>query len=241
MSTLNSDFVVNATPLEKETILKLIKSLLLPEQSYGEDRPSEDEDFSTFRTEVVFGLKTMDSLLQNYHSKPENRGDTSDILVRKSVLNLLQFCSHFEKLIVCPFSQVWSLLLLGEHSSPSPWTTNESLEISASCLQALCSLHGCSTISQLVLKCSPNSNASYFKKALLLLRPKLMQDSWRKSPGAVLTYQWLLSQVRSPHLSEYVDLVSPTALIIIDDHDVDRRLTGIHCLSHIIDNVVCIG
>lgn len=139
---------------------------------------------------------------------------------------------------MCCLSQVWSLLLFGEHSSPSPWTTEESLEISASCLQALCLLHGCSTISQLVLACPLNSNVSYFKKALLSLRPKLMQNSWRKSPGAVLTYQWLLSQVCSPDLSKYLDLVSPTALIIIDDHDNDRRLTGIHCLSHIIDNVV---
>lgn len=91
MSNLNSDFVVNATPIGQETIIKLIKSLLLPEQSYGEDRPSEDADFTTFRAEVVFGLKAIDSFLQKCLSTPENHGDTSDMLVRKSVLHLLQF------------------------------------------------------------------------------------------------------------------------------------------------------
>lgn len=44
---------------------KVIKSCLLPEQSYGSDRPAEEADFEQFQNEIVFGL----SVLHNFISK----------------------------------------------------------------------------------------------------------------------------------------------------------------------------
>lgn len=137
--------------------------------------------------------------------------------------------------------QVWTLILCGEHVSTDLWITEETRNLSALCVETLCSFYSCGKVSQLLLGHSPRKISPCFKQALLILRPKLLRDTWQKHPGAVASYKWLLFQIHSPHLSEYVDVVSPTALIILDAHDVERRLMGLHCISHIIDNVVSVN
>lgn len=193
------------------SLCKVIKASLLPEQPYGEDRPAEKSDFESFREKVVIRLRSVWNFVSQFVSLAPRRSFDRDFLV-------------------------WTLILCGEHHSADYWTTDESCKLAALCVQALCTFHDCSSISQLLLGRSQDLSPS-FKQALVILRPKLLQSTWRKHPGAIASYKWLLTQLCSPNLSEYLDIVSPTALIIIDDHDVNRRLLGLQCLSHIINNV----
>lgn len=209
---ISVDFAEDISSVEWESFLKTIQSLLLPEQVYGEDRPSTEDDFTNFKKDVEFGLHSVFKFIQQF----------------SSTANKNQPFPHD--------SLVWTVILCSEHSAPNPWTTEETRILACACIKTLCVVQGCSSTSQL-LQQSVKTSGSIFKQALLLLRPKLLKSSWRKYPGAVSGYKWLLLQVPSPHLAEYLDLVSPTALIIIDDHDTERRLTGLHCLSHIINHV----
>ena len=110
--------------------------------------------------------------------------------------------------------------------------------MSAACVKAWCTIYNCSSLSDVLLGLSPRLSSPCFKSIFLLLRPKLLNETWRRYPGAVLAYKWIMCQVHSPNLSQYLNIISPTALIILDDHVLERRLTGLQCLSHIIDNVV---
>ncbi|KAK3913400.1 TELO2-interacting protein 2 [Frankliniella fusca] len=194
------------------SFIKVVSALLLPEQIYGEDRPSEDKDFAAFREKVLFGLESVLNFLNKYATSSPPASFPREAMIS-------------------------ALILCGEHSTPELWTSEDTRRVLASCLKQLCSIFGCKSPSELLLGHSRYTNGPCFKQALLLLRPKLLRNTWRKHPGAVASYKWLLCQVHAPNLSEYLDVVSPTALLILDDHDVGRRLIGLECLSHIIGNV----
>ncbi|XP_026282529.1 TELO2-interacting protein 2-like [Frankliniella occidentalis] len=220
LSNISSDTnILNAFSFEEyispsvwASFIKVVNASLLPEQTYGEDRPSEDNDFVCFREKVLHGLEALSNFMNKYATSTVPQSFSRDAMVGL-------------------------LILYAEHSSPEIWTSNDSRNILASCSRVLCSIFGCTSPSELLLGQCQNTNGPCFKQALLLLRPKLLRNSWRKHPGAVASYKWLLFQVYAPNLSEYLDVVSPTALIILDDHDIERRLIGLDCVSHIIGNV----
>lgn len=136
------------------------------------------------------------------------------------------------------FFQLWSIILCGEHSSSYFWTSEDTRYLSTTCVKAWCSIYSCTSLSDILLGRSPKASSPSFKSILLQLRPKLLHETWRRYPGAVSAYKWIVCQVHSPNLSEYVGIISPTSLLILDDHIRERRLIGLQCLSHIIDNVV---
>lgn len=87
----------------------------------------------------------------------------------------------------------------------------------------------------------PKGNGqTVFKDILLHLRPKLLSSSWKCYPAAVACYKWALHLVSQPDLSPYLHLILPTALILVDDFVNENRIIGVHCLQHIIHNVVSI-
>lgn len=79
---------------------------------------------------------------------------------------------------------------------------------------------------------------SLFKDILINLRPRLLTTTWKHYPASVACYKWIIKFVEQPHLSPFLHLVLPTALILVDDFVTDNRLIGISCLHHVIDNVV---
>ncbi|XP_034235425.1 TELO2-interacting protein 2-like [Thrips palmi] len=209
---LNSiNLTADVLPSSWVSLGKVIKASLLPEQTYGEDRPAEEADFESHRKDVVNKLKSVLNFIRKFVSIVPSQVFDRDLLV-------------------------WLLILCGEHHFPDLWTTDETREVAVLCVQELCSFYDCSSVSQLVLGQSQKSSPC-FKQALVILRPKLLRNSWRKNPGAIASYKWLLVQLCAPHLSEYLDIVSPTTLLILDDHDEGRRLLGLQCMLHIIDNV----
>lgn len=213
IDVLGSTNFAEAVPFNVwSSFTKVAKASLLPEQTYGEDRPSEDNDFLDFKADVAGRLEVLSRFIKEFVASASDRSFDRDSLV-------------------------WAVILSGEHNSVELWTTEDSRKFSTNCVQILCSHHCCTSLPQLLLGLSNKIKTPIFKQALLLLRPKLLKETWRKHPGAVATYKWLLTQIVSPHLSQYLDVVYPTTLLILDDHDEGRKLGGLHCLSHIVDNV----
>lgn len=46
--------------------------------------------------------------------------------------------------------------------------------------------------------------------------------------------------LQKPYISEYLDLLLPTSLIITDDFTVSNKIIGVECLHHIVSNSVSI-
>lgn len=67
-----------------------------------------------------------------------------------------------------------------------------------------------------------------------------MNGAWKCYPGAVSVYEWVLHILKQPSLSDHLQLVFPTALLLVDDFSIENRVLGLKCMQHIINNMVCL-
>uniref|UniRef100_A0A672RD09 TELO2 interacting protein 2 n=1 Tax=Sinocyclocheilus grahami TaxID=75366 RepID=A0A672RD09_SINGR len=51
-------------------------------------------------------------------------------------------------------------------------------------------------------------------------------------------FSWVLVQVGRPWLTEYLEKVFPPSLLISDDYHTENKVLGVHCLHHVVLNVV---
>lgn len=200
-----------------ENVENAILKTYVPQMTIGNERPCEESDFKKYLLSIGSRLKSL------------------ALIFEQIVKNLGCEEPHTIKGI-SKSRAVYLLLLCGEHMVADKWTTKETFKYSEELISHLCKLWQCKTILQLLIG-DEYKHVGLFSAALLYLRPKLLKDTWKTYPAAVSCYQWLLFQIKSPHLSPHLSSVLPTALIILDDFVLDNRICGIKCLNHITDNV----
>ncbi|XP_068081866.1 TELO2-interacting protein 2 [Anabrus simplex] len=192
-----------------------ISTIYAPKVNDGNDRPCEEADFEHYKPVAENTFQTLKNVLLKLTAVSSSKK------VRKSfVLSLLVLC--------------------GEHCYGGLWTTSKTVILSNEILELLCCLCGYRSAGHLLIGESVNDTtdlAPMFKPALLALRPKLLKETWKSYPSAVACYKWLLLQMKSPHLSDHLNIILPTALIILDDYVPENRICGIECIHHIVDNV----
>lgn len=191
----------------------LIQKSFVPQRTVGAERPCEEKDFREYRLVVERNLHNVRSMLQHISSNSREKHlqlSNATGIVRTFGMNLL--------------------LLIGEHSEKNIWNTAECVSISKELLASFCDLYVCQSISQFL---SENEN---LHNLLLMLRPKLLKDSWKTYPSAVACYRWFLQEAEKPVLFNYIGDVLPTALIILDDYFHDNVLIGLECIYQIIQH-----
>lgn len=152
--------------------IDLIQKSFVPQKMIGETRPCEEKDFKEYRLVVERNLNNIRFMLQHIlNSWKEHLPLNNDsIAVTKTFsMNLL--------------------LLIGEHSEKNLWNTAECVNISKELMANFCQLWVCQSVSIFFLE---NEN---FNKLLLMLRPKLLKDTWKTYPAAVACYKWILHEV----------------------------------------------
>ncbi|KAL8577446.1 hypothetical protein ACOMHN_048081 [Nucella lapillus] len=71
-----------------------------------------------------------------------------------------------------------------------------------------------------------------------VVQARLTKHDWQANPTFVESFVWMLKQMmKFPHLSDYLDVVLPPALLFIDSHVTEQKVVGIQCLQHIAANV----
>ncbi|XP_013415863.1 TELO2-interacting protein 2 [Lingula anatina] len=121
------------------------------------------------------------------------------------------------------------------NSQPLPWTNDISIDLAGKTLEYLCAIYECSNTTQLLLGAS-ESQQTVVRQVLGLLQPKMMRNSWKNNPISQHILQWSLMQIKFPHLSDYLNVVIPPALLFTDDYVPRNKVLGIQCLRHIICN-----
>lgn len=155
------------------TYLDVIQRYFAPQRTVGTERPCEEKDFREYRLVVEKNLRNVMFLLQNTSNIcRDNRvqldGCSVTGMVRTFGMNLL--------------------LLIGEHSEKNVWNTAECVSISKKLVAGFCDLYACQSVSQFL---SMNEN---LRDLLLMLRPKLLKDTWKTYPSAVASYRWILRE-----------------------------------------------
>lgn len=191
---------------------EFVTQAYVPEKLIGASRPCEEKDFTEYRITVEKKLQNILILLELVR---RNR-DKGAVSIDSNSANVRRCGIHV-------------ILLAGEHSEKSLWNSVECVRLAKEILCNVCNLFECATLSEMMI-----ATDNKFSTALTTLRPKLLKETWRHYPAAVLCYKWLLHQVDEPVLSRHLGLLLPTALIIFDDFVPSNRLVGLECIYRIL-------
>lgn len=168
---VRDDFCENSGSLCAD-LIRGRDSLFVPQRTIGTERPCEEKDFKEYRLVVERKLRNIRSMLQeicnNCRERQVKLCNANSGPIQMFGMNLL--------------------LLIGEHSERNIWNTAECVSISKELLAGFCDLYSCQNVSQFL------SKDENFISLLLMLRPKLLKDTWKTYPSAVACYRWILQE-----------------------------------------------
>lgn len=193
--------------------IDLIQRSFAPQRTIGMERPCEEKDFREYRLVVERNLRNVRSMLQHISNSCREKH--------------LQLCNATGTIKTFGMNL---LLLIGEHNERNIWNTAECVSISKELLAGFYNLYSCQNVSQFM------SEDENLISLLLLLRPKLLKDTWKTYPSAVACYRWILQEAEKPVLFNHIGDVLPTALIILDDYFPDNVVIGLECMYQIIQH-----
>ncbi|XP_011146961.1 TELO2-interacting protein 2-like [Harpegnathos saltator] len=197
-----------------KSCIDLIQTSHVPQKMIGETRPCEEKDFREYRLIVERNLSNVRFMLRHIVDSCREKHllliDDNVALAKMFGMNLL--------------------LLIGEHIEKNIWNTAECVNISKELIANFCELWACQSITAFF------SEHENFNKLLVMLRPKLLKDTWKTYPAAVTCFKWMLHLVEKPMLFNYISQVLPTTLILLDDHVPENISIGLQCLHLIIQH-----
>lgn len=202
------------------SIIKLLEATMVPVQNIGKERPCEEKDYREYRQIVDRNLTNVESALRHVLSTINEHGNRDTLFENEYAKGFL----------------VKLIIVIGEQRERSVWNTAESVAVSENLATLMCHLTRCESVSKILIDGRGSAENSLFDTLLITLRPKLLKDTWKTYPAAVLCYKWLLSEIEVPNLIYHMNTVIPTALIILDDYVVENRLAGIKCVEKILQH-----
>ena len=184
----------------------LIVDTFIPTLKFGEDRPYCKEDF------LSSNRKRLDLFNQIHSSLLTDEHNFQEKNTRKNV--------------VAPL-----LLLCGENVQSTEWTNPQLIQISYTILTFLKNSALKKESIRAVLICS---DCEILNWCLEDLHNKL--ETWKNYPGAQHSLSWLLRQLTSPEISQFLPKFMPFVLRFLDDWEPRNKITALHCLDHILAN-----
>jgi len=151
--------------------IDLIQRSFVPQKMIGMERPCEEEDFREYRLTVDKNLHNISFMLQHILNKHKEKH--------------VQLCNITEMTRIFGMNL---LLLIGEQNEKNIWNTIECVSISKELISGFCVLFTSESISQFL------SDHKNLNNLLLMLRPKLLKDTWKTYPSAVACYKWILQE-----------------------------------------------
>jgi len=127
-----------------------------------------------------------------------------------------------------------ALIVCLEHENSCRWTTAQSVECGKSLLATVIAANGCDSFNSLL-----NLNDGKFSllpHVLNVLLPKLTRTTWKLNPAACHVFRRCLLGTQQPLLSDCLPMFLPPTLLFVDDFEAENRLSGLHCLRHIMQH-----
>jgi len=147
-------------------------------------------------------------------------------------------CGRCDKRIVQRVIRTLSwgaVIICLEHDQICRWTTAQSIECAKTLLATVCTANGCDTF-DLLLNASDGGKFSLIRRVLDEVLPKLTRTTWKLNPAASHVFRRCLLVTRQPLLSDFLPMFLPPMLLFVDDFEAKNRLSGLHCLRHIMEH-----
>jgi len=163
-------------------------------------------------------MVTFSDLLSKLSSHREQLQKSSNRTVQRVIRTL-----SYGALIVCL-----------EHEQSCRWTSAQSVECGKNLLATVCAANGCDTFN-LLLNLN-DGKFSLLRQVLNELLPKLTRTTWKLNPASSHVFRRCLLGTQQPLLSDCLPMFLPPTLLFVDDFETENRLSGLHCLSHIMQH-----
>ena len=119
------------------------------------------------------------------------------------------------------------IIVIGEQCCQNPWNTEKSVNTTRRLIPKICQIYEHEKIEDII------NNKEVLIQIIKFLRPKLLKNTWKSFPAAIVCYKWLLESIQVRTLSTFLSDVLPTALIIFDDYDEENKLIGLYCINKV--------
>lgn len=123
------------------------------------------------------------------------------------------------------------------HSAERPWSSPRSRHVAGEVLASLLGVTECGSVAGF-LRGESEDDKGRFAGILGFLKADLNKESWKNNPATKHVFFWTLQQVTRPWLNQHLERVLPPSLLISDDYQTENKILGVHCLHHIVLNVV---
>ncbi|XP_014217850.1 TELO2-interacting protein 2-like [Copidosoma floridanum] len=185
---------------------KKVDCSLVPRFSQDTVRPCTEEDFQDYTFNLENNLRRIISMLDDLL---QNEGQWTTKTKK-----------HLTKVLV----------IVGEQHIKNAWNTSSCIELSNELISRLCRIFKHESVTEII------KDDDTFVSVLMFLRPRLLNDTWKFYPAAVICYKWLLECMKKPLLKRHVPEILPTALIIFDDYVAENQAFGLDCINIIIEH-----
>lgn len=193
--------------------IRLIEKTFVPRVPEGKNRPCIEDDFKNHRSTVNQNCQDILTILQHIL---DERNETSMSLNSSSKVKIFKsYC----------------IIMIGENSEKNLWTTTESRRICKEISEILCDLYSCENLSQLI-----EQNEDDISRILTTLRPKLLKNTWKTYPASIICYKWFVALLKKSQVINHFNDIIPTALIILDDFEVENKVLGLECIFEIVQH-----
>jgi len=126
------------------------------------------------------------------------------------------------------------VVFCGQHIEKSLWSRGSSVKQTKEILELVLFKHNCTSLQNLL---TVIDDPSLVKKIFMCFLPYLTRSNWKCSPGMRVSFMWCLTNISHPHVLEVFNEVLPPSLLLVDDFVIENRISGIHCIHHILNNV----
>ncbi|KAG5280458.1 hypothetical protein AALO_G00060240 [Alosa alosa] len=134
---------------------------------------------------------------------------------------------------LAPFMCVFSVT----HLQDQPWTSEASKKDALGLLASISQTIGHECCLDLLCGKTVDDHTGVLQTVLDMLKSELTKENWKQNQATKHVFSWILVQVKRPWLVYYLESVFPPSLLISDDHLLENKVLGVHCLHHIILNV----
>ncbi|BFZ09769.1 hypothetical protein BsWGS_12808 [Bradybaena similaris] len=136
------------------------------------------------------------------------------------------------------------ILLLSAHSNFPLWSSVELQTLNSKVLDMLLLYFSCESLDELLsidtygqnIQVVTGSEVTLLSAVLSYCWKPLSKHTWHQNPFLCHSFDWIILQMKLPHLSDYIEQVMSVALNFLEDHQAVNKIRGICCLHQLIKN-----
>lgn len=201
----------------------------------------EKDDFKKYPKVTHYVLSIIHHILHILTNSKRDDANTRNILTEETPTE-----NETEQIIARNFTVCLPklILLLSAHTNCPLWSSVELQTLNSKVLDMLLLYFSCESLDELLsigmykqnTQVAKGSEVTLLSAVLSYCWKPLSKHTWHQNPFLCHSFEWIILQMKLPHLSDYIEQVMSVALNFLEDHQAVNKIRGISCLHQLIKN-----